>query len=272
MSFSLVYVTILAAADALLLNHRVTMYVHLKLGYMLQFNHLGEIRKGKCSWCIIRADCHENFDLNISLSLRDGLFLQWDGTAKFLVNKLMHVHKVKHTDSSLGLVSILCWVTYEHVCVCRVMFVIYSIQLSDRGYVVKCNWLLQPAHIQTKWSIYMYLWLLLFLLLPIFHNTPSLQQWTHQHTIAMNNLYTIFESKSTLISILSDSDSECHSKHALSLKLTTNFRANGGDREGSSTQRSTQHRQAPDEHWYGLIFMDICGVVFNPLFELVHVL
>jgi len=30
-------------------------HVHLKLGYMLQFNHLGEIRNGKCSWCIIRA-------------------------------------------------------------------------------------------------------------------------------------------------------------------------------------------------------------------------
>ena len=30
-------------------------HVHLKLGYALQFNHLGEIRNGKCSWYIIRA-------------------------------------------------------------------------------------------------------------------------------------------------------------------------------------------------------------------------
>jgi len=51
MFFNLVYVIFfLEAADALLLNH-----VHLKLGYTLQFNHLGEIKNEKCSWCIIRA-------------------------------------------------------------------------------------------------------------------------------------------------------------------------------------------------------------------------
>ena len=47
-------------------------------------------------------------------------------------------------------------------------------------------------------------------------------------------------------------------------KIAANFKADGGNREGNSTQRSTQHTQAPDKHWCGLIFMDTCAVVFNP--------